>query len=81
MTCTKKIIIIITNLHYIHLVGGGGGGGGDNFLVNLILVHVSSKKNVPMKIFNILIEITQTKQQHGTNYRHRANIYIYIYIC
>ena len=37
------------------------------FLVTLMLVHTSSKKNVPIGAFNIAFESSQNKQlQYGT---------------
>ena len=38
-----------------------------DFLVTLVLVHVSSKKKVPIETFNKLFESSQNKQQYGTN--------------
>ena len=35
-------------------------------LVTLMLVHVSSKKKVPIETFNISFESTQNKQQYDT---------------
>ena len=46
-------------------MGGGGGGGEEGFLC-VMLVHASSKKNVPIEKFNISFESTQNKQQYGT---------------
>ncbi len=36
------------------------------FLVTLMFVYVSSKKKMPIEIFNILFESTQKKQHNGT---------------
>ena len=40
--------------------------GGANFLVTLMLVHVSSKKNVNIETFDISFESSQNKQQYAT---------------
>ena len=36
------------------------------------------QENVPIETFNISIEITQNKQQYGTNNRSRENFFIFI---
>ena len=39
---------------------------GAEFWVTLMLLHISSKENVPIETFHIIFESTQNKQQYGT---------------